>query len=169
MTEEIGRLKQSINKLESDSILESELDSSSVSELDSSSESVNGDATQADLPFLPPHKRNRKIKAGKLTNSKTPVVKRKLPSSGDENNPKKQILNHQTSPRFIGLLDSDKNQLFVGDIVKLEKLSDKGPLAGETFAKVISGNKFSGQVKVGHISKPRTITNRAAGVIRKQN
>ena len=65
LTEEIGRLKVSINKLE----------------LDSSSESDNGDATQAGLPILPAHKRNRKIKSGKLTNSKSPVIKRKLPSS----------------------------------------------------------------------------------------
>ena len=92
-----------------------------------------------------------------------------MPSSGETSSLTRPTSNHQTARRFIGLLDLEGNQLFVGDIVKLEKLSDKGPLAGETFAKVISGNKFSGQVKVGHISKPHTITNRAASVIKKQN
>ena len=152
LTQDIRRLKEIIDELG----------------LETSSEADNGYGTPASSQAFPHYKRNRKIKAGKLTGAKTPVRKRNVPSSGETSSSKKETSNH-TTQEFIGLLDHFKNKLYVGDIVRLETLSNIGPLAGQTVATVVSGDKETGRVKISHIEKPNSTTHRNASNLSKQN
>ena len=152
LTQDIRRLKEIIDELG----------------LETSSEADNDYGTPASSQAFPHYKRNRKIKTGKLTGAKTPVLKRNVPSSGETSSSTKETSNH-TTRKFIGLLDHFRNHLFVGDIVRLKTLSDIGPLAGQTMATVVSGDKVSGRVKISHIQKPSSTTNRTASNLSKQN
>ena len=68
------------------------------------------------------------------------------------------------SRHFVGFGDRQGHRLFKGDIVKILTPTEKGPLAGQNYARVLGGDSESERVKIGHIKQTNLHTYRVASI-----